>query len=62
MEQFGRVLDGTWCNGRRNALTGMTLRRYQTCRRQTQRGSYKRDQEGRAEKLCWHGNLHYRPS
>jgi len=33
MKQFGLVLDGTWCNGRRNVLMGMTLRRYQTWRR-----------------------------
>jgi len=24
--------------------------------------NYKRDQEGRAKNLCWHDNLHHRPS
>jgi len=46
MKQFRLLLDGTWCNDRRGVLTGTTPRRYQTCRRPTQRATNATRKEG----------------
>jgi len=43
MKTFGLVLHGTWRDGRRNALMP---RKYQTCRRQTQKAKNKIRKEG----------------
>jgi len=61
MNQFRLVLDGTWHNGRRNALTGNHPEKVSS-KQKTSLKNCKRDQGGRAKKLLWHDNLCYRPS
>jgi len=51
MKQFGLVLNGTWCDDRRNASTGNDPEEVSNMQK-TNPKSYKQDQEGRAEKLC----------
>jgi len=60
MNQFILVLNGKWCNGRRidkspDSLTGNNPEKVSNMRKTNR----KWDQEGGAEKVCWHG---YRPS
>ena len=50
MKEFGLVFDGTWHDGRKNVLTGDKPKVSNL--EKTNPKSYKRDQEGRDEKLC----------
>ena len=50
-KQFGLVLDGTWHDGRGNALTENDPEKVLNMHNANPK-SYKRDQEGRADKLC----------
>ena len=57
MKHFRLVLDDTRHDGRRNMLMGMTLKRYQTCRRQTQRTKMRPGRKGWRFMLTWQSTL-----
>ena len=52
---FGLVLDGTWCNGRRNALMGNNPEKVSNVQKTTPKSNYQ-DKERKVEKLCRHDN------
>ena len=52
---FGLVLDGTWCNGRRNALMGNNPEKVSNVQKTTPK-SNNQDKERKVEKLCRHDN------